>query len=108
MYLCCSAPDYFNEVWLGKVKTEDVTNWRLKVSNLKKILKGILEYNLEVNDRIILPLVLCMILPLTTMPILNAISAEKLHNREFKPRKNHGGGVHNAVIDSLGSANEHY
>ncbi|XP_053395415.1 protein Hook homolog 3-like isoform X3 [Mercenaria mercenaria] len=42
------APDYFNENWLNRIKTEDVTNWRLKVSNLKKILKGILEYNLEV------------------------------------------------------------
>ena len=42
------APDYFNESWLSKIKSEDVTNWRLKVSNLKKILKGILEYNLEV------------------------------------------------------------
>lgn len=42
------APDYFNEAWLAKIKSEDVTNWRLKVSNLKKILKGILEYNLEV------------------------------------------------------------
>lgn len=42
------APDYFNEAWMSKIKCEDVTNWRLKVSNLKKILKGILEYNLEV------------------------------------------------------------
>lgn len=42
------APDYFSETWLSKIKTEDVSNWRLKVSNLKKILKGILEYNLEV------------------------------------------------------------
>ena len=45
----CSAPDYFNQSWLSKIKTEDVTNWRLKVSNLKKILKGILEYNIEVR-----------------------------------------------------------
>lgn len=42
------APDYFNEAWLLKIKSEDAMNWRLKVSNLKKILKGILEYNLEV------------------------------------------------------------
>ncbi|XP_052255870.1 protein Hook homolog 3-like isoform X2 [Dreissena polymorpha] len=42
------APDYFNESWLSKIKAEDVTNWRLKVSNLKKVLKGILEYNIEV------------------------------------------------------------
>ncbi|KAJ8306098.1 hypothetical protein KUTeg_016643 [Tegillarca granosa] len=42
------TPDYFNEGWMSKVQTDEVTNWRLKVSNLKKILKGILEYNLEV------------------------------------------------------------
>lgn len=42
------APDFFNEGWISKIKTDDVTNWRLKVSNLKKVLKGILEYNLEV------------------------------------------------------------
>ncbi|XP_052774694.1 protein Hook homolog 3-like isoform X3 [Mya arenaria] len=42
------APDYFTDSWLSRVKTEDVTNWRLKVSNLKKILKGILEYNIEI------------------------------------------------------------
>ncbi|KAL3869534.1 hypothetical protein ACJMK2_042202 [Sinanodonta woodiana] len=41
-------PEYFNETWMSKIKTDDVTNWRLKVNNLKKILKGILEYNLEV------------------------------------------------------------
>ncbi|KAK3601489.1 hypothetical protein CHS0354_027635 [Potamilus streckersoni] len=41
-------PEYFNEAWMSKIKTDDVTNWRLKVINLKKILKGILEYNLEV------------------------------------------------------------
>lgn len=42
------APEYFNQTWLNKIKTEDVGNWRLKVTNLKKIVKGILEYNLEV------------------------------------------------------------
>ncbi|XP_069127500.1 protein Hook homolog 3-like isoform X2 [Argopecten irradians] len=42
------APHFFNETWMSKIKTDDVTNWRLKVSNLKKVLKGILEYNLEV------------------------------------------------------------
>ncbi|XP_021350901.1 protein Hook homolog 3-like isoform X2 [Mizuhopecten yessoensis] len=42
------APSFFNEAWMSKIKTDDVTNWRLKVSNLKKVLKGILEYNLEV------------------------------------------------------------
>nr|ARR97151.1 protein Hook-like protein 3-like [Haliotis discus discus] len=42
------APDYFSDSWMSKMKRDDTLNWRLKVSNLKKILKGILEYNLEV------------------------------------------------------------
>lgn len=42
------APEYFSQTWMNKIKTEDVGNWRLKVTNLKKIVKGILEYNLEV------------------------------------------------------------
>ncbi|XP_070195430.1 protein Hook homolog 3-like isoform X2 [Littorina saxatilis] len=43
------APEYFSQAWMSKIKTEDVGNWRLKVTNLKKILKGILEYNLEIQ-----------------------------------------------------------
>ncbi|XP_023691929.2 protein Hook homolog 2-like isoform X1 [Paramormyrops kingsleyae] len=35
---------WFNEAWLGRIKEESATNWRLKVSNLKKILQSILEY----------------------------------------------------------------
>ncbi|PVD23382.1 hypothetical protein C0Q70_16650 [Pomacea canaliculata] len=42
------APEYFSQAWMSKIKVEDVGNWRFKVTNLKKILKGILEYNLEV------------------------------------------------------------
>ncbi|CAH1774314.1 unnamed protein product [Owenia fusiformis] len=42
------APEFFNEAWMAKVKKESGGNWRLKVSNLKKILKGILEYYQEV------------------------------------------------------------
>ena len=42
------APEYFDNSWLSKIKTDVSTNWRLKVSNLKKILKGILEFNLEI------------------------------------------------------------
>ncbi|XP_056018043.1 protein Hook homolog 3-like isoform X1 [Ostrea edulis] len=42
------VPDYFNEGWMSKIRLDEVTNWRLKVSNLKKILNGILEYNMEV------------------------------------------------------------
>uniref|UniRef100_A0A8D3EFX1 Calponin-homology (CH) domain-containing protein n=1 Tax=Scophthalmus maximus TaxID=52904 RepID=A0A8D3EFX1_SCOMX len=35
---------WFNETWLGRIKEENGVNWRLKVSNLKKILKSMLEY----------------------------------------------------------------
>ncbi|XP_051898002.1 protein Hook homolog 3-like isoform X2 [Pristis pectinata] len=36
-------PSWFNEAWLGRIK-EDIGDWRLKVSNLKKILQSMLEY----------------------------------------------------------------
>ncbi|XP_029920885.1 protein Hook homolog 3 isoform X3 [Myripristis murdjan] len=39
---------YFNDSWISRIKSEVGDNWRLKVSNLKKILKGILDYNQEV------------------------------------------------------------
>ncbi|KAM8872047.1 protein Hook homolog 3 isoform 2-T2 [Synchiropus picturatus] len=39
---------YFNDVWISRIKPEVGDNWRLKVSNLKKVLKGILDYNQEV------------------------------------------------------------
>ncbi|XP_077591142.1 protein Hook homolog 2 [Stigmatopora nigra] len=35
---------WFNETWLARIKEESGDNWRLKVSNLKKILKSMLEY----------------------------------------------------------------
>ncbi|XP_064625842.1 protein Hook homolog 3-like [Lineus longissimus] len=38
------APDFFDQSWMSKIKTDAGNNWRLKVSNLKKILKGILDY----------------------------------------------------------------
>ncbi|NXN21999.1 HOOK3 protein, partial [Nycticryphes semicollaris] len=41
-------PAYFDENWLNRIKTEVGDNWRLKVSNLKKILKGLLDYNHEI------------------------------------------------------------
>ncbi|XP_075267514.1 protein Hook homolog 3 isoform X4 [Opisthocomus hoazin] len=41
-------PAYFDENWLNRIKTEVGDNWRLKVSNLKKVLKGILDYNHEI------------------------------------------------------------
>uniref|UniRef100_A0A4W5PX22 Hook microtubule tethering protein 2 n=1 Tax=Hucho hucho TaxID=62062 RepID=A0A4W5PX22_9TELE len=37
-------PSWFNEAWLGRIKEESGANWRLKVSNLKKILQSMLEY----------------------------------------------------------------
>ncbi|XP_029293443.1 protein Hook homolog 2 isoform X2 [Cottoperca gobio] len=37
-------PSWFNETWLGRIKEESGANWRLKVSNLKKILKSMMEY----------------------------------------------------------------
>uniref|UniRef100_A0A4W3J696 Hook microtubule tethering protein 3 n=1 Tax=Callorhinchus milii TaxID=7868 RepID=A0A4W3J696_CALMI len=39
---------WFDDTWINRVKTEVGDNWRLKVSNLKKILKGILDYYHEV------------------------------------------------------------
>ncbi|XP_063770662.1 protein Hook homolog 3 isoform X1 [Pseudophryne corroboree] len=41
-------PSYFDENWLNRIKTDVGDNWRLKISNLKKILKGILDYNHEI------------------------------------------------------------
>ncbi|XP_046699739.1 protein Hook homolog 2 isoform X1 [Silurus meridionalis] len=37
-------PSWFNEAWLGRIKEETGDNWRIKVSNLKKILQSMLEY----------------------------------------------------------------
>ncbi|GAA6072073.1 protein Hook homolog 2 isoform X2 [Tachysurus ichikawai] len=37
-------PSWFNETWLGRIKVETRDNWRIKVSNLKKILQSMLEY----------------------------------------------------------------
>uniref|UniRef100_A0A8C7XL29 Hook microtubule tethering protein 2 n=1 Tax=Oryzias sinensis TaxID=183150 RepID=A0A8C7XL29_9TELE len=41
-------PSWFNETWLGRIKEESGANWRLKVSNLKKILKSMMEYYQDV------------------------------------------------------------
>uniref|UniRef100_A0A674JU75 Hook microtubule tethering protein 2 n=1 Tax=Terrapene triunguis TaxID=2587831 RepID=A0A674JU75_9SAUR len=35
---------WFNEAWLLRIKDDTSDNWRLKVSNLKKILQSVLEY----------------------------------------------------------------
>ncbi|XP_076867484.1 protein Hook homolog 3 isoform X2 [Brachyhypopomus gauderio] len=39
---------YFNDSWISRIKPDVGDNWRLKISNLKKILKGILDYNHEI------------------------------------------------------------
>ncbi|EMP37235.1 Protein Hook like protein 2 [Chelonia mydas] len=36
---------WFNETWLLRIKDDTSDNWRLKVSNLKKILQSVLEYS---------------------------------------------------------------
>lgn len=38
------APDTFTAGWLAKIKFEVGSNWRLKVSNLKKVSAGAMEY----------------------------------------------------------------
>uniref|UniRef100_A0A8C9VLF1 Protein Hook homolog 3 n=1 Tax=Scleropages formosus TaxID=113540 RepID=A0A8C9VLF1_SCLFO len=47
-FFCPLDISYFNESWISRIKTDVGDNWRLKISNLKKILKGILDYNHEV------------------------------------------------------------
>ncbi|XP_057323376.1 protein Hook homolog 3 [Microplitis mediator] len=41
------APDWFSTSWKSKIKTNIGTNWRLRVSNLKKIVEAIMEYYSE-------------------------------------------------------------
>ncbi|XP_073996217.1 protein Hook homolog 3-like [Rhodnius prolixus] len=45
--LCQVAPEWFTVSWLSKIKTDTGGNWRLKVSNLKKVLEKILDYYQE-------------------------------------------------------------
>ncbi|KAH0540203.1 protein Hook homolog 3 [Cotesia glomerata] len=40
-------PDWFSTSWKSKIKTNIGTNWRLRVSNLKKIVEAIMEYYSE-------------------------------------------------------------
>uniref|UniRef100_A0A673IUI9 Calponin-homology (CH) domain-containing protein n=1 Tax=Sinocyclocheilus rhinocerous TaxID=307959 RepID=A0A673IUI9_9TELE len=40
----CVDSSWFNETWLSRIKEDGGTNWRLKVSNLKKILQSMMEY----------------------------------------------------------------
>lgn len=40
-------PEWFSTSWKSKIKTNIGTNWRLRVSNLKKIVEAIIEYYSE-------------------------------------------------------------
>ncbi|CAH8593314.1 unnamed protein product [Schistosoma curassoni] len=47
------APNHFTDEWLQKLNYDAEINWRLKVSNLKKILKAVIEFlNEGIEDRI--------------------------------------------------------
>ncbi|XP_029040719.1 protein Hook homolog 3 [Osmia bicornis bicornis] len=41
------APEWFTAAWRAKIKTDVSSNWRLKVSNLKKIVEAVMEYYVE-------------------------------------------------------------
>ncbi|KAK7593131.1 hypothetical protein V9T40_007883 [Parthenolecanium corni] len=41
------APEWFSPIWLSKIKTDVGDNWRLKVSNLKKIIESVTDYYQE-------------------------------------------------------------
>ncbi|XP_071799501.1 protein Hook homolog 3-like isoform X1 [Asterias amurensis] len=42
--LCQIAPNFFNAGWYGRIKKEVGDNWRIRVSNLKKVLEGVLDF----------------------------------------------------------------
>ncbi|KAL6952184.1 Protein Hook 3 [Sarracenia purpurea var. burkii] len=47
------APEWFSKIWLSKIKLDVGDNWRLKVSNLKKIIEAVTDYYHEfVNQNI--------------------------------------------------------
>ncbi|XP_012540735.1 protein Hook homolog 3 [Monomorium pharaonis] len=41
------APEWFTAAWKAKIKTDVGTNWRLRVSNMKKIVEAVMEYYVE-------------------------------------------------------------
>lgn len=41
-------PTWFNKEWMGRIKIDVEDNWRLKMSNLKKILQKVVDYYNEV------------------------------------------------------------
>uniref|UniRef100_A0A1A9W0N1 Protein hook n=1 Tax=Glossina brevipalpis TaxID=37001 RepID=A0A1A9W0N1_9MUSC len=42
------APDFFTDLWLSKIKTDTGSNWRLKMSNIKKVIEGLYDYYADV------------------------------------------------------------
>uniref|UniRef100_A0A1L8DCL3 Protein hook n=1 Tax=Nyssomyia neivai TaxID=330878 RepID=A0A1L8DCL3_9DIPT len=42
------APEHYTDLWLSKIKTDGLINWRLKASNLKKVVESVLDYYLDV------------------------------------------------------------
>ena len=45
------CPEFFNNEWLNKMETDCGTNWRLRVSNLRKIYEALDDYYREVLDK---------------------------------------------------------
>ncbi|XP_065069361.1 protein Hook homolog 3-like [Rhopilema esculentum] len=45
------APEWFDPDWMSKLKRDISGNYRLKISNLKKVLKGMLDYFSEVLNQ---------------------------------------------------------
>ncbi|XP_020294419.1 protein Hook homolog 3 [Pseudomyrmex gracilis] len=41
------APEWFTAAWKAKIKTDVGANWRLRVSNMKKIVEAVMEYYME-------------------------------------------------------------
>lgn len=41
------APEWFTAAWKVKIKTDVAANWRLRVSNMKKIVEAVMEYYVE-------------------------------------------------------------
>ncbi|XP_037958706.1 protein hook isoform X2 [Teleopsis dalmanni] len=42
------APESFTDVWLSKIKKDAGSNWRLKMSNLKKVIEAVYDYYTDV------------------------------------------------------------
>ncbi len=55
-YMCLfhfSGPSFFDQQWRSRIKDDCGDNWRLKVSNLKKVHKGIMNYYNDVSHFIL-------------------------------------------------------